>query len=48
VGHSQRDVLPLQAVVDHVDNTADHTAIIHAWQAARLRKERLDAAHLPA
>src|SRR3954468_23727116 len=41
-------VFPLQAVMDHVDDPADHTAIIDARQATRLRKEPPDAAHLPA
>src|ERR1700760_1737248 len=41
-------VFPLQAVMDHVDDPADHTAITDARQASRLWKERLDPAHLPA
>src|SRR5215475_7927521 len=44
---ASRSVLPLQAVVDDVDNPADHTTIIYARQSARLRKEWLDPAHLP-
>lgn len=39
-------VFPLQAVADHVDDPADHAAVVHARDAVRLRKERLDALHL--
>src|SRR6516164_6457850 len=45
---TRRCIFPLQAVMDHVDDAADHAAIIDARQASRLWKEWLDTAHLPA
>jgi hypothetical protein len=33
--------------MDDVDDPADHTPIVGAWQATRLRKEPLDTTHLP-
>lgn len=39
-------ILPLQAVADHVDDLADHAAVVNAWNAARQREEWLDALHL--
>jgi hypothetical protein len=39
-------VLPLQAVLDHVDDAAHHAAVVNARHPMRQRKMRSDPSHL--
>lgn len=39
-------ILPLQTVVDYINDPAQNTSIIHAWHSMRQRKKRLDPLHL--
>src|SRR4051794_8889287 len=41
-----RRVLPLEPTPDHVDDAADHPAVVDAAQATRQGKERRDPAHV--